>query len=135
LFVVGTVLVLSGAFVAAGISVPLYTHGLRHDGLLVRAPLIPKGTPIDLIFNGLNSPPYPSQPPEKAQIIRAILWDLLKVTYKKLPSLNDPAVPNLVPNLLKINKAPDFVLDRGHLFGSDLSDEDKKSLIEFLKTF
>ncbi len=32
------------------------------------------------------------------------------------------------------NQAPDFVLDRGHLFGTELSDEDKRALIEFLKT-
>ena len=32
------------------------------------------------------------------------------------------------------NQAPDFVLDRGHMFGTELSDEDKRALIEFLKT-
>ncbi|MBD2495907.1 hypothetical protein [Nostoc sp. FACHB-280] len=37
--------------------------------------------------------------------------------------------------LLRANKSPDFIEDRGHTFGSDLSDEDKKALIEFVKTF
>jgi hypothetical protein len=37
--------------------------------------------------------------------------------------------------LLRANKSPDFVEDRGHTFGSELPDEDKKALIEFLKTF
>jgi hypothetical protein len=36
--------------------------------------------------------------------------------------------------MLRNNAAPDFVLDRGHVFGAGLSDADKWSLIEFLKT-
>jgi hypothetical protein len=41
-----------------------------------------------------------------------------------------------------MSKCPDFVVDRGHYFGTGafkeepgLSDEDKRALIEFLKTF
>jgi hypothetical protein len=41
----------------------------------------------------------------------------------------------LLHRLLAKNLAPDFIEDRGHVFGSTLSDEDKRSLIEFLKTF
>lgn len=37
--------------------------------------------------------------------------------------------------LLDNNLAPDFIEDRGHTFGSDLPDEDKRALIEFMKTF
>ena len=37
--------------------------------------------------------------------------------------------------LLDKNLAPDFIEDRGHTFGSDLSDADKRALIEFVKTF
>jgi hypothetical protein len=37
--------------------------------------------------------------------------------------------------LLRRNLAPDFIEDRGHTFGSNLSDEDKRALIEFVKTF
>jgi hypothetical protein len=37
--------------------------------------------------------------------------------------------------MLRNNKAPDFVLDRGHTFGADLGDADKWALIEYLKTF
>ena len=49
---------------------------------------------------------------------------------------------NLVDRLLDFSKCPDFVVNRGHYFGTDafkeepgLSDEDKRALIEFLKTF
>ncbi len=51
----------------------------------------------------------------------------------------------LVEPLLELSKCTDFVVNRGHYFGTDhlnkeenepgLSDEDKRALIEFLKTF
>ena len=41
----------------------------------------------------------------------------------------------LFRGLIRRNQAPDFVLDRGHMFGTELPDEDKRALIEFLKTF
>jgi hypothetical protein len=40
-----------------------------------------------------------------------------------------------VPDLLEHSKCPDFVVNRGHYFGSNLSDGDKRALIGFLKTF
>lgn len=36
---------------------------------------------------------------------------------------------------LLADNAPDFVQDRGHTFGSELPDEDKRALIEYMKTF
>jgi hypothetical protein len=51
----------------------------------------------------------------------------------------------LVPELLGVSKCKDFVINKGHYFGTDylpasegeagLSDSDKKALIAFLKTF
>jgi hypothetical protein len=44
--------------------------------------------------------------------------------------------------LFELSKCPDYVVNRGHYFGTDkfseepgLSDDDKRALIEFLKTF
>jgi hypothetical protein len=49
---------------------------------------------------------------------------------------------NLAEPLLSLNKCPDFVVNRGHYFGTGigldepaLSDDDKWALIAFLKTF
>ena len=52
---------------------------------------------------------------------------------------------NLVDPLLALTKCPDFIVNRGHYFGTDtldpkegepgLSDQDKEALIQFLKTF
>jgi hypothetical protein len=76
---------------------------------------IAAGTPIDLIAR--------VDPREISDIARSRLV---------LNLLSDGRLFN---GLVKRNQAPDFVLDKGHLFGSDLSDEDKRALIEFLKTF
>ena len=50
----------------------------------------------------------------------------------------------MVPDLLNVSKCKDFVINKGHYFGTEflptsegepgLSDADKKALIEFLKT-
>ena len=39
----------------------------------------------------------------------------------------------LVPDLLALSTCPDFIADRGHLFGTSLPDDDKHALIAFLK--
>jgi hypothetical protein len=36
---------------------------------------------------------------------------------------------------LLLDNSPDFVEDRGYTFGANLSDSDKKALIEYMKTF
>jgi hypothetical protein len=45
------------------------------------------------------------------------------------------AFADMVDPLLELSKCPDLVINRGHEFGSRLSDQDKNALIEFLKTF
>lgn len=42
--------------------------------------------------------------------------------------------PEVVDSLLSHSKCPDFVVNRGHYFGADLSDPDKEALVAFLKT-
>ena len=42
-------------------------------------------------------------------------------------------VKELVPDLITASKCPDFIADRGHPFGTRLSDGDKHALIAFLK--
>ena len=52
------------------------------------------------------------------------------------------AFADLVEPLLSLSTCPDFIVNRGHYFGTSfmgeehgLSDSDKRALIEFLKTF
>jgi hypothetical protein len=35
---------------------------------------------------------------------------------------------------LAVSKCPDLIEDRGHTFGATLPDDDKRALIEYLKT-
>jgi hypothetical protein len=76
---------------------------------------VPSGTPVDLIAR--------VDPTRLPRIVRNRLV------------LNLLSDDSLFRGFLRNNTVPDFVLDRGHTFGADLPDEDKRALIEFLKTF
>ncbi len=109
---------------------------------------IPKGTPINLLAN-LNVRSESTDLVERIEHDKNVLQLLLKLKQdlKKLPkdASDDEAKKvfgNLVEPLLKLNKCPDFVVNRGHYFGTSyakagigLSDDDKRALIAFLKTF
>jgi hypothetical protein len=41
----------------------------------------------------------------------------------------------LTQKMLDENTCPDFIEDRGHTYGSSLSDADKMALIEYIKYF
>ena len=44
------------------------------------------------------------------------------------------AFADLAPELMSVSKCPDYIVNKGHYFGSNLSNDDKEALIEFLKT-
>jgi hypothetical protein len=115
----------------AAIGIYAVDHALHVRGAL-EVGHIPAGTPVALLAN-LNGPGTIGDR-EHRRLMRAALGDLRKVAARRLPSLDDPEVPDLVDTLLRANKSPDFVEDRGHLFGTGLPDDDKRALIEFLKT-
>ena len=107
----------------------------------IRLGPIPPGTPIGLLAN-MNMLSDSNDPKEQAAYELKVADVLLKVvTALKAAgpnaSVDDArtAFKGLVEPLLSINKCPDFVVNRGHYFGSGLSDADKRALIEFLKTF
>jgi cytochrome c2 len=109
---------------------------------------IPAGTPVGL----LASLEVRSEDPNLAVRLRhdrQVLDVLLKAKrdLRALPkdASNDAAMKafaNLVDPLIDVSKCPDYVVNRGHYFGTSkftqepgLSDQDKRALIEFLKTF
>jgi hypothetical protein len=47
----------------------------------------------------------------------------------------EAAFANLAEPLYALSKCPDYIVNRGHYFGTQLSDADKNALIAFLKTF
>jgi hypothetical protein len=109
---------------------------------------IPKGTPVSLLTN-LNVLPDGLTTRQRLAHDRQLLDLLVKVKQdlKALPAgaTDEQArkvFANLVAPMLELSKCPDFVVNRGHYFGTDrfkeepgLSDADKRALIEFLKTF
>jgi hypothetical protein len=109
---------------------------------------IPAGTPVDLLAN-LNLVLDSADPAQRLQHGKELLELLVKIKHdlKALPpGASDEEArkvfANLAEPLMKLNKCPDFVVNRGHYFGTDklkeepgLSDEDKRALIEFVKTF
>jgi len=114
---------------------------------------IPKGTPVNLLAN-LNMLPDGAGFIERFMHKRKILSLLIKVklAFKALPknATDEDArkvyeEKGLIDPLLELSKCPDFVVNRGHYFGTDylkkeenesgLNDDDKRALIEFLKTF
>jgi hypothetical protein len=108
---------------------------------------IPKGTPVGLLAN-LNVVPETHDPLQRVAYQKRVLDLLLKAKndLKGLPAgASDEEVArafaNLQKPLMELNKCPDLVVNRGHYFGTSyfaeeapLSDEDKRALIEFLKT-
>jgi hypothetical protein len=42
---------------------------------------------------------------------------------------------NVGEQLFALSKCPDYIVNRGHYFGTRLGDADKEALIAFLKTF
>jgi hypothetical protein len=110
--------------------VPKPLRGLAgKDGYISIGP-IPKGIPVNLIGN---------LEPDLAQLIvlQAKIGNaLLKIRRMNLsPDEATAELTKAIPELLAANKCPDFIEDKGHYFGTDLSDLDKQALIEYLKTF
>ncbi|MEZ5611760.1 MAG: hypothetical protein R3E45_15095, partial [Rhodocyclaceae bacterium] len=97
---------------------------------------IPSGTPINLVSNmDLD------RRGKALDVLLKIRGDLNALPKDATDEQARAAFANLVDPLLEISKCPDFVVNRGHYFGTDystdepgLSDEDKWALIEFLKT-
>jgi len=104
---------------------------LRDSNGNLRLGPIPEGTPINLLANtNLEAPPA-----DIAALAAELVPALIDIDVNKLEG--DQAkerFKKVVPLLLKVNKCPDFIEDKGHYFGTDLPDSDKRALIEFLKT-
>ncbi|HEX5605306.1 MAG TPA: hypothetical protein VFY96_02265, partial [Candidatus Binatia bacterium] len=102
----------------------------------VRIGPIPKGTPVSLLTN-IDL--------ETDKLDLATLLVKMKEDLKRVEGQGDTeaaqVLKNLVPDLIKVSKCPDYIVNKGHYFGTTffkeeppLSDEDKRALIEFLKT-
>ena len=111
------------------------------SGYSVRIGPFPKGFPVGLLTNIdlLGS----ELPPEERKAHGRHLLDLLRRAKGELRKSKDLRLilPALVDDMLSVSKCKDFVVNKGHYFGTNyfpeepgLSDEQKRAVIEFLKT-
>ncbi|HEY4247363.1 MAG TPA: hypothetical protein VGM64_10935 [Lacunisphaera sp.] len=118
----------------AAIPEPLRTLLKPHtdpDGYFRLGP-IPEGTPINLLAS-INPDADP------AQFVALCLKLKLAFAEIKLGHLDSTATAavmkeKVAPTLFAMSKCPDLITDHGHTFGSNLPDDDKRALIEYLKT-
>ena len=109
---------------------------------------VPAGVPVDL-FGNLELMPDGGSAADRVKHGGEILKLLLDIEHNMRtlpPQATDEEARKqfaaLGERLFKLSKCPDYVVNRGHYFGTDafkeepgLSDVDKRALIEFLKTF
>jgi hypothetical protein len=93
---------------------------------------VPKGTPINLLMN--------VHPKDIKAVLQAYVDGILqgqpKEKFAELRTKNhDLGLQKMMEKLLEVNVCPDFIEDRGHTYGRELSDDDKRALIEYMKYF
>jgi hypothetical protein len=101
------------------------------DGYFRLGP-IPQGTPINLLAN-IDPDTDPKDLVALCLKVKGVMRQI------KSQSLDSAAAKELMktqvaPLLFKASKCPDLIEDRGHYFGVDLAEADKRALIEYLKT-
>jgi hypothetical protein len=115
--------------------------GLFRNGEVTIGP-IPAGTPVGLLANadlmGADLPPGQQRIDHVRQLV-----DLLVQAKNDLSAgRNFFENQKVMDQMLALSKCPDFVVNKGHYFGTSLlteepglSDADKRALIGFVKTF
>jgi hypothetical protein len=93
---------------------------------------VPKGTPIDLLTN-IN-------PRDVKSVLQAYIDGVLdghpKDQFNQLRTVNaTKGQTALLKKMLEVSACPDFIEDKGHYYGHQLSDQDKQALIEYMKYF
>jgi hypothetical protein len=132
----------------------------REDGVEIGP--IPADTPVNLLAN-VNLLAESNDPAARVAHANKVVALLLKMKrdLKAAQGQSDEEArktfANVVAPLLELSKCPDFIVNRGHYFGTDpftevpslpddvkqmltkgepgLGDDDKRALIEFVKTF
>jgi hypothetical protein len=110
------------------------------DGDIELGP-IPAGTPIGLLANlnirldNADLLERLSHDFELAKLVIKIKRDLKDLPENASDEQARAIFADLVEPLLELSKCPDYVVNRGHYFGTKLPDADKLALIAFLKRF
>jgi hypothetical protein len=111
------------------------------DGAYVKIGPFPKGMPVGLVTNmDLMGVDLTLEERKSHPNVLLKLFKEMKAALRPNPDPN--ALEDLQKTMLSVSKCRDLVINKGHYFGTSyfgeepaLSDDDKKALIEFLKTF
>jgi hypothetical protein len=108
------------------------SHTHLFDDMDLKILELPKGTPVNLVMS-LN----PKHVPELLEAyVKGVLEGKSRSELKSfINRRREAGIMALKNKMLELNTCPDFIEDRGHTFGSNLADADKKALIEFMKYF
>jgi hypothetical protein len=98
---------------------------------------VPDGIPVNLLANVglLPDTENPVNRVEYEKAVATLVNGLNDLPQDATIGIVRSAYANLAGPLSALSKCPDFVVGRGHYFGESLRDEEKRALIEFLKTF
>jgi hypothetical protein len=109
---------------------------------------IPAGTPVslltnlDLLADDADFAGRLNHDAKLLDLVNKVKRDLANLPKDASDEAARKVLENLVEPLMNLSKCPDYVVNRGHYFGTDrfgqepgLVDSDKRALIEFLKTF
>ena len=109
---------------------------------------IPKGTPVALLSNldvlgeRRDVASVIGRDKEVLEFLKRARRDLAALPPHATDEQARPIFANLVPEMVRLSKCPDYVVNRGHYFGTQqfaeepgLGDGDKRALIEYIKTF
>jgi hypothetical protein len=93
---------------------------------------LPAGTPVNLFMNV-----HPKHLPAiLGAYVKGVLGGEPRKKFKSMiDNRREAGIEAVVQKLLEVNTVPDFIEDRGHTFGSELSDTEKLALIEYMKHF
>jgi hypothetical protein len=137
------------AFVADALNWFAGTHFISRDGLQIGP--IPAGTPVNLFSNlDLDWPEgFFAKIGHAFHLLGAVLkltWTLHQINAYGPPAEQSAIMAKALPALISASKCPDYIVNRGHYFGTQylhdpagqpvkgLSDAEKEDLITYLKT-
>ena len=103
---------------------------------------IPEGTPVGLLANAdLMGADLPGGT-TRTEHVKQLADLLVRAKNDLKDGKNFFENKEIMDSMLKLSKCPDFVINKGHYFGTNLmgdepglSDADKRALIAFVKTF
>ena len=110
----------------------LLPHTKGYEDLDPSLLMFPQGTPVNLLLNL-----HPKSAPKIfAAYVKGVLNGSPRKNFKSLLSRRRSAgIKAMTEKMLEENTCPDFIEDKGHTFGSEMSDLDKQALIQYAMLF